>query len=78
MRPYFATTRFEVEGPDDMEEVLVYELHVTAALILGVFVWPKGWEWTFGIFPGLTGGKVLHSGPISFGWYYEGLVRENA
>lgn len=76
MIPYAARTTFEVEGEDDMEEVNVYELHISKRLILGVFVWPKGWEWTFGIFPGLTGGYVIHAGPASLGWYYEGLVSE--
>lgn len=76
MIPHLARTVFEVEGPDDMEAVNVYELHITASLILGVFVWPSGWEWTFGVFPGLTGGYVLHVGPLSFGWYYEGFVSE--
>ena len=76
MMPYFAKTVFEVEGEDDMEVVHVYELHITASLIFGLFNWPSCWEWTFGIFPGLTGGNVLHLGPISLGWYYEGLVSE--
>ena len=77
--PHFDKTVFEVEGEDDMEEVMVYELHF-GDLILGFFKWPKGWEWTFGIFPELyqQGGVVLHCGPVSFGYYYGSLVDEEA
>jgi len=78
--PHFDKTVFEVEGEDDMEEVRVYELHLTEALILGLFLWPRGWEWTWGFFPDLykQGGCVMHCGPVSFGYYYGSLVDEEA
>jgi hypothetical protein len=74
--PHLAKTVFEVEGEDDMEEVSVYELHLTETLIFGVFVWPRGWPWTWGFIPGLyrANGVVFHAGFVSFGYYHESLA----
>ena len=63
---------FEVaddKGTD--HSVLVYELHLTARLVLGLFLWPRSWEWTWGHAAGLyrAGGNVFHLGPISLGYY---------
>jgi hypothetical protein len=63
-------TIYEIEDEEGVA-VNVYELHLTANLIFGVFIWPRGWPWSWGFFNDLykEGGSILHCGPVSFGYY---------
>ena len=63
----FNKIEYEVEGKDDMETIRIYEFQPFKWLILGLFVWPKAWDYTWGVFDAMyrKGGSVLHAGPVS-------------
>ena len=67
---WFSKMAFEVEAEDGeqpLEEVTIYEFRPVKWFIVGLFVWPRSWEWTLGLFPDLyrKGGYVMHLGPVS-------------